>query len=112
MLGTAVALAMTQARSALDAWWMMAGVLSGGSLGLFLLGLISRRTSNRGAIAGVTAGVLVILWMTVSPKWTFWPEALRSPFHGFLTIVFGTAAILLIGFLVTAFTRRETPSRS
>lgn len=110
-LGTGVALAMTQVRSALDAWWLLAGVFSGGSLGLFLLGLISRRAGNRAAIVAVTMGVLVILWMTLSPKWAAWPEALRSPFHGFLICVFGTATILLTGFLVTHYHRRAaTPT--
>ncbi|MBL9207814.1 MAG: hypothetical protein JNN01_22215 [Opitutaceae bacterium] len=34
------------------------------------------------------------------------PTALRSPFHGFLIIVFGTAAILVAGLLVTAYSKR------
>lgn len=110
VLGTGVALAMTQVRSALDAWWMLAGVFSGGSLGLFLLGLMSRRPGNRAAVIAVGAGVLVILWMTLSRQWSAWPEALRLPFHGFLITVFGTATILLTGFLVTQFTRRENPA--
>ena len=33
-------------------------------LGLFLLGLISRRAGNPAAVTAVLAGVLVILWMT------------------------------------------------
>jgi len=81
------------------------------SLGLFLLGLVSCRTNNRAAIAGVTTGVPVILWMTVSPKWGAWPAELRSPFHGLLIIVFGAASILLIEFLVTLFVKNNrTPT--
>lgn len=108
VLGTLVALAMTKVRSALDAWWTLAGIFGGGTLGLFLLGFLTRRTTNRAAIAGVAAGVVVILWMTLSPKWTSLPDALRSPFHGFLIIVFGTAAIVLVGLAVTAFSGRRS----
>jgi SSS family solute:Na+ symporter len=103
--GTLISLAMTQVKSALDAWWLLAGVFSGGTLGLFLLGVLSRRATSRAAIVGVATGVLVILWMTVSPQWGPWPEAWRSPFHGNLIIVFGTATILLAGFVVATLGR-------
>lgn len=103
LLGIGMGLAMTKVKSALDAWWMLAGVFSGGMLGLFLLGFLSRRATSKAAMAGVGAGVLVILWMSLSPKWSGAWAAWRTPFHGFLTIVFGTAAILLVGMLVTMF---------
>ena len=46
---------------------------------------------------GVSAGVMVILWTTLSPRLTWWPEALRSPFHGLLVIVLGTLAVIIAG---------------
>ena len=52
----------------------------------------------------VGAGVLVILWMTLSPKLAWFPAAWRNPFHGFLVIVFGTLAVLLAGALTTWLT--------
>jgi solute:Na+ symporter, SSS family len=109
LLGIGMALAMTKVKSALDAWWMLAGVFSGGMLGLFLLGFVSRRAGARAGLAGVSTGVLVILWMSLSPKWAGTWEAWRSPFHGFLTIVFGTAAILLVGMLVTVLAAPKPP---
>lgn len=99
VLGTGAALAMTQVRSALDAWWSLAGIFSGGMLGLFLLGLISRRVHSRAALAGTAIGLLIIVWMSVTPGWTTLPDGLRSPFHDFLIIVFGTTAIVVCGFL-------------
>lgn len=109
--GTGMALAMTQVKSALDAWWLLAGVFSGGTLGLFLLGILSRRATSRSALGGVAAGVILILWMTLSPKWTAVPDLLRSPFHGFLIVVFGTATILLVGFVATALSNRKESGR-
>lgn len=97
-----IALAMsTFVRNALDTSWTLAGICSGGMLGLFLLGLISRQAGSRGAALGVIASVLLVLWMTFSPHWELWPEFARSPFHHFLTIVFGTMTILLIGGVAT-----------
>ncbi|MBI3464493.1 MAG: sodium:solute symporter, partial [Planctomycetes bacterium] len=89
-IGTAAALAMIRVRTALDVWWQLAGILSGGMLGLFLLGLLSRRAGSRAAFAGVAGGIAAILWMTFSTKWTGPLEPLRSPFHNLLTLVIGT----------------------
>lgn len=111
VLGTGMALAMIRVKSALDAWWMLAGVFGGGMLGLFLLGFLSRRAGTRAGLAGVITGVVVILWMSLSPGWTGALAGWRSPFHGFLTIVFGTAAILLVGMMVTTFVPRRAVGR-
>lgn len=102
VLGVGAALAMIRVKSALDVWWDLAGIFSGGMLGLFLLGLITRGRGeafrNVSRLA-VVFGVGMILWMTLSPKAAWFP--FKSPFHNFLTIVFGTVAILFIGFVLT-----------
>ena len=77
-------------------------------LGLFLLGLMSRRANNPRAIVGAVIGVLTIAWMTISPTWTGRFEPFRSPFHGFLTIVAGTVVILVVGWLVSQVSSRQT----
>jgi solute:Na+ symporter, SSS family len=110
--GTLIALAMLRVKSALDAWWELASIFSGGMLGLFLLGIISRRARNPEAVTGVLLGIIVIVWMTFSPRLTTWPEHLRSPFHGFLTIVAGTLAILLAGLLLARARRRSAAVRA
>jgi SSS family solute:Na+ symporter len=110
VLATGAALLMTRAKNVLDVWWEYAGIFSGGMLGLFLLGLIARRARNAAAATGVTIGVLVILWMTLSPKVAAWPaslDALRSPFHNYMTAVVGTLTILLVGLLVSRWRPRE-----
>lgn len=109
-LGMGIALAMTQVRSALDAWWTLAGIFSGGMLGLFLLGFLSRKAASREALLGVLGGIVVIIWMTLSPRLDSLPTLLQSPFHSFLIIVFGTATILLAGFIATALLKRKQPT--
>jgi len=112
VLGTGVALLLTRMTSALDAWWTLSGIFSGGMLGLFLLGMISRRAGNPAALTGVIVGILLICWMTLSKYLTGPWESLRSPFHAFLIPVLGTLTILLLGLLVGQFTasRRTAPS--
>jgi SSS family solute:Na+ symporter len=94
ILGTGVALAMLGQKSLLDSWWKLSGIFAGGMLGLFLLGLISRKADNAGALIGVILGVLVICWMTFAD---YFPEEFRSPFHAHMIIVVGTLTIFLVG---------------
>jgi SSS family solute:Na+ symporter len=96
--GIAIALSLVGVESALDAWWSLASIFSGGMLGLFLLGFVSRKSKNPEAIIGVIAGVSVIVWMSLSNK---------SPFHTNLAIVFGTMTIFLVGFLITKLIKRK-----
>ena len=94
VLGTGVALAMIGQKSLLDTWWKVSGIFAGGMLGLFLLGLISRKANNAAAATGVILGVLVICWMTFAD---FFPENLRSPFHANMITVIGTLTIFFAG---------------
>jgi len=105
VLGVVIAILMIQVKSVLDAWWDMASIFSGGMLGLFLLGYFSRKATSMNAAIAVTVGLLVILWMSLSPIY-FNTEGLicfKSRLHTQLTIVIGTMAIFLTGFLLSKF---------
>lgn len=97
LAGTGVALAMISVKSALDAWWSLAGIFSGGMLGLFLLGYLSRRVRSWQAMTGVIVGVLLIGWMSLSGQ---------TALHSYLTTVLGTSTIVLVG-AVLAFLRKD-----
>lgn len=101
-LGIIIALALVGVESVLDAWWGLASIFSGGMLGLFLLGYMSKKVRNIDAAIGVIIGALIIIWMSLSPIYFTEGDllAFRSPFHTNLTIVFGTLAISLVGFLL------------
>ena len=86
--GLLVAFAFMSVQSALDAWWALASIFSGGMLGLFLLGYISRKARNFDAVLGVVCGVILVCWIVISPF-----------VHANLAIVFGTLLIFLVGFL-------------
>ena len=86
--GILVAFAFMSVQSALDAWWALASIFSGGMLGLFLLGYISRKARNFDAVLGVVCGVILVCWIVISPF-----------VHATLAIVFGTLLIFLVGFL-------------
>jgi SSS family solute:Na+ symporter len=102
LMSILIAIAMINVKSALDAWWKLASIFSGGMLGLFLLGYLAPKVKSTAAIVGVISGVFVIGWMSLSP-FIFIEGTLSkfaSPFHSYLSIVFGTAAVFIVGFLI------------
>ena len=81
-------------------------------LGLFLLGLISRKARNPHAIISVVVGALLILWLSLS-KTGLWPDRISgwaNPLHSFMTIILGTSSIVLLGALVGHFADKRTGS--
>jgi len=112
-VGTTVAVAMINVDSALDTWWILEGIFSGGMLGLFLLGILSRRAGNPQAIFGGVSGLLIIAWMVLSTQ-DFWPaewSGWSNPLHKFMTIVVGTTAIVILG-MFAALISGKTPETS
>ncbi len=105
ILGIIIALAMINVKSALDTWWKLASIFSGGMLGLFLLGAFSRRSKSPAAMIGVILGIAVIAWMSLSSLADD-PSRYGNIFHSYLTIVFGTLAIFMMGFLITFISGR------
>jgi solute:Na+ symporter, SSS family len=106
ILAILIALAMINVKSALDTWWKLASIFSGGMLGLFLLGAFSRRSSSFGAIIGTLMGIAVIAWMSMSSL-SDNPAQYGNVFHSYLTIVFGTLTIFLLGFLISHIASRH-----
>ncbi|MCA9192278.1 MAG: sodium:solute symporter [Planctomycetales bacterium] len=113
VVGTFTALAMIRVKSALDVWWNLQGMFTGGMLGLFLLGLICRHAKNAHAILAAIVGILLILWLSLSNT-DMWPENLsnwKNPFHSFLTIIFGTSSIVLIGTVLASIIPANNSAR-
>jgi SSS family solute:Na+ symporter len=96
--GILIGLAMINVKSALDAWWKLASVFSGGMLGLFLLAAFSLIKSPKAALLGVIAGLIVIIWISLGPI-LFGKDIPGGHLHSYLTIVIGTTVIFITGFI-------------
>lgn len=99
VLGIFIGIAMIDVKSALDAWWKLASIFSGGMLGLFLLAAFSRIKNHTAPVIGVISGVAVILWISLTALAR--QDAPGTYIHEFLAIVFGTLTIFLVGFLAS-----------
>ena len=127
VLGTGIAILLIRlTQSTLDIWWTLSGVFGGGMLGLFLLGLVSKRARNLSAILSVILGTCIIFWLAI-PDIIRWLErhgataaadnlssfAERfggvSPYHVYMVPIVGTLTILLFGILLSALDLRRKP---
>jgi solute:Na+ symporter, SSS family len=107
VLGLLTGIAMIGSKSLLDIWWELSGIFAGGMLGLFLLGIVSRRTQSHEAFTATLLGIMVIVWMSLSYLLPPEYEYLRNPLHKNMVIVIGTLTIFLAGLLLTRFRRKQ-----
>lgn len=60
--GIACSLLLINAKSALDIWWIIAGIFGGGILGLFLLSIFNIKITQTQGIVSVIFSILIIIW--------------------------------------------------
>ncbi len=85
----------------LQAGLSIASILYGALLGVFLLGLLTRRVGEVAAMCGMTASLLLMLYI-----------GLRTPIAFTWYVLIGTAATCAVGLLVSLFLKEETPLAS
>ncbi len=108
LLGTAFAILMIRAKSALDIWWQISGIFGGGILGLFLLSMLRVRLSWRRGLIAIAVSVAVISWGTFArnlPAGWKWAQASFEPV---ITGAIGTGALMIVALLL-AWGRRAQP---
>jgi SSS family solute:Na+ symporter len=91
----AVAFAVMDVKSALTAWWAMQSVLSGGMLGLFLLGYFCKKATSGQAMFATLVGILVVGLITFG-------QGKPPILHTNLAIVLGTISIFAFGWLASS----------
>jgi len=105
IMGTAFALLMISARSALDVWWQISGIFGGGILGLFLLALLNMRLNKWQGILAIGVSVIVISWGTFArnlPNNYSWIECQIDPI---IIGALGTGCLMVVAFLFGLFNR-------
>ena len=102
LLGVGIGIAMINVKSALDAWWKLASIFSGGMLGLFLLAAFTQIKRPVAVVVGTVLGLLVILYLSAGPL-IFGDQIPGGKTHSYLAIVFGTMVIFLSGFVISWF---------
>jgi solute:Na+ symporter, SSS family len=107
VLGTAFALVMINAQSALDVWWQISGIFGGGILGLFLLSLFNIRIKMWQGIVAIAASLVVISWGTFArnlPDNYKWAECNIEPI---IIGAVGTLALLIVAVVFWLIDRKS-----
>jgi SSS family solute:Na+ symporter len=66
-----LAMALRRVKSMVEVFFVFSSIMGGGMIGMFFLGLLTRRCSRRGLYIGLLIGVIFIAWATItnSPKY-------------------------------------------
>ena len=114
ILGIGVGIYSSRAEAALiDLILAFMGYFAGGLLGLFLLGMLTRRATSNGAFTGAIVGTLVVLMVTEND----FPLPRLYEWFGFEPIPFiwstavGLIVTLVVGYLISLFGRPVPPER-
>jgi SSS family solute:Na+ symporter len=104
--GIAFALLLIKAQSALDIWWIIAGIFGGGILGLFLIGIFNIKITRSQGISTVIFSIVIIIWGSFFrnlPDGLAWLECTVDP------IIIGalsTAGLVLLALLFVIVNKR------
>jgi Na+/proline symporter len=85
----------------LEAGLSIASILYGGLLGVFLLGLLTKRVGENAAIVGMIAGLLVMFYVKVYTPiaWTWY-------------VFIGTSVTLSVGYLASFVVKERVKERA
>lgn len=108
ILAIGLAMSMTQIKSMADAAFNFVSLVAGGVLGMYLLGIFTRRCSDKGLYIGLIVGVLFILWAYfTNPSQNVQIDWLpRFPLNTLWIGLLGNIVVLFVGYL---FSRVFTP---
>jgi len=111
MMVVALGLSSLEASTILEVSFFVSAVITGGLGGFFLLGFLITRANDQGARIGVAAGVVSILWCTLSslqPALGLLPTWAVIRVHPFLIGVVGNFVIFAVGVAASFFFPRPT----
>jgi SSS family transporter len=81
----------------------IASVPYGGLLGVFLLGVLTKRATQSGAIAGLVAGLAVNLFLWLGPRFGLLHTTVAWTWY----VTFGTTITFIVGYLVSLMTPQQ-----
>ena len=108
--GIAFALLLINAKSALDIWWIIAGIFGGGILGLFLLSIFNIKIRQSQGIISVIFSLIIIIWASFArdlPDNLAWLECSIDPI---IIGAFSTLGLVLMALLFVIVNRRVLKS--
>jgi SSS family solute:Na+ symporter len=103
LLMVLLALWMTRIHSMADAAFEFVSLVGGGVLGLYMLGILTRRASPRGVYVGLAAGIVFLVWAYLNPAGGKpWFNSLpRFPLNALWVGMLGNVLVFITGLLAS-----------
>ncbi len=100
----AIGILARNVKSVLEAGLGIASILYGALLGVFLLGLLNQRASERSAMVGMSAGIAVNLLLAIN-KYALWFPPVAWTWY----VLIGTTLTIAVSLAASAILDRENP---
>jgi SSS family solute:Na+ symporter len=100
MIGGAVYLAHTDTKTLQHAATIVVSLLSGGLLGMYLLGFITKRGNARSVWFGIIATMAFTTWVLLSSK-DMLPVAIKAPVDLYYVAIIGNFLMFIVGYVVS-----------
>ncbi len=101
MIGGAIILTKADTMTLQDTGFVLASLMGGGILGMYMLGFLTNWGDARAVWTGIVCTMLFTSWTLLSDKEVL-PEALRFPFELYYTGLMGNIVMFFVGFAVGA----------
>lgn len=86
----------------------IASVPYGGLLGVFLLGVLTKRANQTGALVGIAVGIAVNLFLFLGPRYGW----MKTPVAFTWYVTFGTTITFVVGYLVSLLSPAPSAERT
>jgi len=106
MMAGANLLLTAETKTLQDTATILASLLSGGLLGMYLLAFFTKKGDARAVWTGVIATLIFTFW-TVCSKKGWLPEAMQFPFDLYYTGLIGNILMFTIGFAAAGFWKQK-----
>jgi len=109
MISLAILIHLTRTTALVDLQQTFIAIVSGGLLGLFLLGFVTKRVDNVSAIVATICTVLgICVWMVFDSSWAaeHFPRISKSVPDKFWINVVSNIVLFCLGYFITLFFRR------
>lgn len=106
LMAVFVALQLAHTRgTALSLYYTISSIVAGGLAGLFMLAVLSSRSSRRGAQIGILASLLFTTYATITsgPNPLFDLGSFNFPWHSYMIGAIGNITLLVVGIIFSVF---------
>ena len=107
MIVGAIILLHTETRTIEHAAIVLVSIFTGGMLGIYLLGFLTKKGDARAVGVGIVFSIIFTIWIVLSDRQVL-PEALTFPFEIYYTAILVNTAMFIVGYFTALLFPKRT----